>query len=62
MILEDVTDTEKNASDMDQEKDDVNQIKSDKVIDSDNMQTSKILPKNESKSNLEYLEAEVINN
>ena len=60
MILEDVTDTEKNASDMDQEKDDVNQIKSDKVIDSDNMQTSKILPKNECKSNLEYLEAEII--
>ena len=60
MILEDVTDTEKNASDMDQEKDVDNQINSDKVSDGDHMQTSKILPKNECKSNLEYLEAEVI--
>ena len=51
MILEDVTHTEKNISDMDQEKDDDNQIKSDKVSDSDNMQTSNVLPKNECKSN-----------
>ena len=58
--MKDVTDTEKNVSDMDQEKDDDNQIKSDKVSDSDNMQTSNVLPKNECKSNFEYLEAEII--